>query len=70
MILKKSDSFPVKVRTYKVAYPQNSGYNTNRKYVKDTDYKNDIAIQYRKIESENLCTFQCLFREGNIVIDE
>ena len=65
---KKSDFFLVKVRTYKVAYPRNSGYNTNRKYVRDIDCKNDIAIQYRRIKSENLCTFQCPFQEVNIII--
>ena len=69
MILKKSDSFPVKVRTYKVAYPQNSGYNTSRTYGKDIDCKNDIAILYRRKESENPGTFQYPFREVNIVID-
>lgn len=70
MIQKKSDFFLVKVRTYTVAYPRNSGYNTNRKYVKDIGYNDDIAIRYRRIESGNLCTYQCLFREGNIIIDE
>ena len=67
-IQQKSDFFLVKAGTYTVAYPQNSGYNTNRKYVKDTDYKNDIAILYRRIGFGNLCMYQCLFQEVNIVI--
>lgn len=67
---KLSDFFLVKGCTYKVAYPRNSGYNTNHKYVKDIDYKNDIAIQYRRIKSENLDMFQYFSREVNIVIDE
>ena len=66
----KSDFFPVKVDTYTVAYPRNSGYNTNHRYVKDIGYKNDIAVLYRRIESENLCMFRYLFREENRVTDE
>ena len=65
----KSDFFPVKAGTYKVAYPQNSGYSTNHKYEKGIDCKNDIAILYRRKESENPGTFQYPFREVNIVID-
>ena len=66
---KKSDFFPVKVRTYTVAYPRNSGYNTNHKYVKDIDYKNGIAVLYRRKESGNLCMYLYLFQEVNRVID-
>ena len=66
----KSDFSPVKAGTYTVAYPQNSGYNTNHKYGKDIDCKNDIATLYRRIESENLDMFQYFSREVNIVIDE
>ena len=69
-ILQKSDFFLVKAGTYKVAYPQNSGYNTNHKYEKDISCKSDIAILYQRKESENLDMFQYLFREVNIVIDE
>ena len=69
-IQQKSDFFPVRVRTYTVAYPRNSGYNTNHTYEKDTDYKNDIAILYRRIEFGNLGMFQDLFREVNIITDE
>ena len=65
----KSDFFLVIVRTYTVAYPQNSGYNTNRKYEKDIGYKSDIAILYRKKESENPGTFRYFFRVRNTVID-
>ena len=65
----KSDFFLVKADTYKVAYPQNFGYNINHKYEKDTDYKSDIAVQYRRIEFENLGMFQDFFREVNIVTD-
>ena len=68
-IQKKSDFFLVKAGTYKVTYPQNSECNTNHKYEKDTDYKSDIAILYRRKESENPDMFQYLFREVNIVID-
>ena len=68
-IQQKSDFFPVKAGTYKVAYPQNSGYSTNHKYEKGIDCKNDIAILYRRKESENPDMFQYLFREVNIVID-
>ena len=67
---KKSGFFPVKVRTYIITYPRNSGYNTSRKYVKDIGYKNDIAILYQRIGFENLCMFQYLFRGANIVTDE
>ena len=70
MSQKKSDFFLVKVRTYTVAYPRNSEYNTNHKYEKDIDYKNDIAILYRRKESENPDMFQYLFREVNRVTDE
>ena len=66
---KKSDFFLVKVRTYKVAYPRNSGYNTNHKYAKDIGYNSDIAVLYRRIKSENLCMYQYLFREESIIID-
>ena len=65
----KSGFFPVKVGTYKVAYPQNFGYNTNHKYAKDIDYKSDIAILYQRIESENPGTFRYLFQVKNIIID-
>ena len=67
---KKSDFFPVKVRTYTVAYPRNSGCNTNRKYEKDIDCKSDIAVLYRRIESENLCRFRYLFQEVSRVTGE
>ena len=60
----KSDFFPVKVGTYTVAYPRNSGYSTNHKYEKGIDYKNDIAILYRRIRFENLDTFRDFFLEG------
>ena len=66
----KSDFFLVKVYTYTVAYPRNSGYNTGRKYVKDTGYKSDIAILYQRIGFENLYMFLCPFREVNIIIGE
>ena len=66
----KSDFFPVKAGAYTIAYPRNSGYNTNRKYEKDTGCKNDIAIRYQKIEFENLGRFPDFFREVNIVTDE
>ena len=69
-IQKRADFFPVKADTYKVAYPQNSGYNTNHKYEIDIDCKNDIAIPYQRKESENPDMFQYHFREVNIVIDE
>ena len=65
----KSDFFPVKVGTYTVAYPRNSGYSTNHKYEKGIDCKNDIAILYRRIESENLGMFQYSFLVGNTIID-
>ena len=68
-IQQKSDFFLVKVRIYTVAYPRNSGYNTNRKYEKDTGCKNDIAIRYQRIEFENLGMFQDSFREVNIITD-
>ena len=68
-IRQKSDFFLVKARTYTVAYPQNSGYNTNHMYGKDIDYNYDIAVQYQRKESENLGMFRYLFREVNIVID-
>ena len=66
----KSDFFLVKAGTYTVAYPRNSGYNTNHKYEKDIDYKSDIAIMYQRKESENLGMYRYLFRVRNIVIDE
>ena len=66
---KKLDFFPVKVRTYIVAYPRNSGYNTTHKYEKGIDCKNGIAIPYRRIESENLGMFRYFFPVWNIVID-
>ena len=66
----KSDFFLVKVRTYKVAYPRNFGYNINHKYEKDTDCKSDIAVQYRRKEFENPGMFQDFFQEVNIVTDE
>ena len=66
---KKSDFFLVKVGIYKVTYPQNSGYNTNHKYGKDIDCKNDIAIQYQRKESENPGMFRYFFLIWNIVID-
>ena len=69
-IHQKSDFFPVKAGTYTVAYPQNSGYNTSHKYVKDTGYKNDIAILYQRKESENPGTFRYFFQVKNIVTDE
>ncbi len=68
-IHQKSDFFPVKAGTYIVAYLQNSGYNTNHKYEKDTGCKSDIAIQYQRKESENPGMFRYSFREVNIVID-
>ena len=69
-IQQKSDFFPLKADTYKVAYPRNSGYNTNHKYEKDIDCKNDIAILYRRKESENPGMFRYFFREVNIITDE
>ena len=69
-IQQKSDFFLVKARTYTVAYPQNSGYNTNHKYEKDIDCKSDIAIQCQRIRFENLCMYPYLFLIMNIVIDE
>ena len=69
-IQQKSDFFPVKVRIYTVAYPQNFVCNTNRKYEKDIDYKSDIAILCQRIESENLGMFRDFFREVNTVTDE
>ena len=69
-IQQESDFFLVKADTYKVAYPQNSGYNISRKYEKDINYKNDIAALYRRKESENLDMFQYFSREVNIIIDE
>ena len=69
-IHQKSDFFLVKVGTYTVAYPQNSGYNTNHKYEKDTCYKSGIAVQYQRIEFENLGMFRYFFQEVNIVTDE
>ena len=69
-IQNESDFFLVKAGTYIVAYPRNSEYNTDRKYEKDTDYKSDIAIQYRRIESGNLDMFRDFFQEVNIVTDE
>ena len=65
---KKSDFFLVKAGTYKVTYPQNSGYNINRMYEKDTDCKNDIATLYRRKESENPDMFRYFFREANTII--
>lgn len=67
-IQKKSDFSLVEARTYKVAYPQNSGCNTNRKYEKDIGYKSDIVVLYRKKESENPDMYRYLFRGVNIVI--
>ena len=67
MTLQKSDFFLVKVHTYTVAYPQNSGYNTNHMCEKDTGYNYDIAIQYQRKESENPGMFRYLFREVNII---
>ena len=58
-----------KIGTYKVTYLQNSGYSTNHKYEKDTNCKSDIAILYRRKESENLDMFRCFFREVNTIID-
>ena len=69
MIRRKSDSFPVIVRTYTVAYLQNFGCNTNHKYEKDIDYNYDIVALYRKIKFENLYTSLRLFQEVNIIID-
>ena len=68
-IQQKSDFFPVEAGTYTVAYPQNSGYNTNHKYEKGIDCKSDIAIQYQRKESENLDMFRYFFLVRNIVID-
>ena len=67
-IQKKSDFSLVEARTYKVAYPQNSGYNTNHMCEKDTDYNYDIAILYQRIESENPGMFRYLFQVKNKVI--
>ena len=66
---KRSDFFLVKAGTYIVTYPQNSGYNTNRKYEKDIDYKSDIAVPYQRKESENLGMFRYLFQVKNKVTD-
>ena len=69
-IQQKSDFFLVEADTYKVTYPQNSGYNTSRKYAKDIDCKSDIAILYQRKESENPGMFRYFFQEVNIVTDE
>ena len=68
-IQQKSDFFPLKARTYKVAYLRNSGYNTNHRCEKDTDCKSDIAILYQRIESENPDMFLDFFQEANIITD-
>ena len=69
-IQQKSDFFPVKAGTYKVAYPRNFGYNINHKYEKDTGCKSDIAILCQRIEFGNLGMFRDFFREVNIITDE
>ena len=65
----KSDFFLVKADIYIVAYPQNSGYNTNHKYEKGIDYKSDIAIPYQRKESENPDMYRYLFQVKNKVTD-
>jgi hypothetical protein len=67
MIQKKSDFFLAKVHTYTVAYPQNSGYNTNHMYEKDIGCNYDIAVQYRRKEPENPGMFRYLFQVKNKV---
>ena len=66
---KKLGFFLVIIHICRVTYPQNFGYNTNRKYEKDIDYNSDIAIQYQRIKSGNLCMYRYLFQGANKVID-
>ncbi len=65
----KSGFLLVEADTYKVTYPQNSGYSIDHKYETDIGYNYDIAILYQRIKSENLGMLRYSFLEVNIVID-